>query len=107
MTLKKLIKNQNQSGKSILFSTGLLFKPSYDVESFTVDASQYLNQQAPIINLTIKTEQPHGFALDSSYLEGPLIQTREFSVRSGINRYNDLFRVTGIVNEYIFTISLS
>ena len=97
-----------QSGKSILFSTGLLFKPSYDVESFTLNTSLYSNNIQPFLFLNIKTEQPHGFAVSNSnpFLEGPVVRTRDFTVRSGINRYNDTFRVASVADEYTFTLQI-
>ncbi len=95
-----------QSGKSILFSTGLLFKPSYDVESFTLNTSLYFNKTQPVLLLDIKTEQPHGFAVSNPFLEGPVVRTRDFTVRSGINRYNDTFRVASVADEYTFTLQI-
>jgi len=94
-----------QSGKSILFSTGLLFKPLYDVDSFSVNSTQYFQQQSPFITLTIRTEQPHGFSTNA-FLEGPNIRTSGFSVRSGVNRYNDTFKVNSINDDYTFTVNI-
>ena len=94
-----------QSGKSILFSTGLLFKPTYDIESFTLNTLSYLNKIEPFLTLNIKTEQPHGFAVNS-FLEGPFVRTRDFTVKSGNNRYNDTFTVASVADEYNFTLKI-
>jgi hypothetical protein len=95
-----------QSGKSILFSTGLLLKPSYDVESFTVNTQPYFNNIEPFITLSIKTEQPHGFATSIPFLAGPTVRTRDFTVKSGNNRYNGTFIVDSVADEYNFTVKM-
>ena len=72
-----------QSGKGIQFSTGILFKPTYDVFSVVVDNSSYDATVYPYYDMTITTDQVHGFNLPGTYLESPLINLRGFTVDSG------------------------
>ena len=94
-----------QSGKGILFSTGVLFKPSYDISSFNVNTLKYTQRTEPVLELTCTTEQPHGFKV-GSFLEGPTVRLREFTVTSGANRYNDTFIVSNVGNENTFTVQI-
>jgi hypothetical protein len=94
-----------QSGKGILYATGILFKPSYDISSFTVNTLKYIQQTQPVLELTCTTEQPHGFKV-AGFLEGPTVRFRGFTVKSGVNRYNDTFAVSNVANENTFTVQI-
>jgi len=95
-----------QSGKSILFSTGLLFKPSYDMRSISVDATSFNQNLSSYYVITIATEQPHGFANPSTYLQGASVRLRDLTVKGGINRYNTTFTVASVGDQNTFTVLL-
>ena len=95
-----------QSGKSILFSTGLLFKPSYDIRSIFVDTTAYNQRLSSYYVMIIATEQPHGFAQPSAYLEGASVRLRGLTVQGGVNRYNTTFTVASVGDQNTFTVLL-
>lgn len=95
-----------QSGKSILFSTGLLFKPSYDIRNISVDTTAYNQRLSSYYVMIIGTEQPHGFAQPSAYLEGASVNLRGLTVQGGINRYNTTFTVASVGDQNTFTVLL-
>jgi hypothetical protein len=95
-----------QSGKSILFSTGLLFEPSYDIRNISVDTTAYNQRLSSYYVMIIATEQPHGFAQPSAYLEGASVRLRELTVQGGINRYNTTFTVASVGDQNTFTVLL-
>lgn len=77
-----------QSGKGIQFSTGVLFKPTYDVFSVSVSADAYDASTNQKYLMTIETENLHGFALPDDYRAGAVINLYNFEVSSGTNPYN-------------------
>lgn len=89
-----------QSGKGIQFSTGVLFKPTYDVVSTLV-----LTGTNPF-TFTITTDQDHGFATPDSNRLGAAIYLSGFTVTSGLNRYNGFFRVSAISDARTFSVVL-
>jgi hypothetical protein len=95
-----------QSGKSILFSTGLLFKPSYDIRNISVDTTAYNQRLSSYYVMIIGTEQPHGFAQPSAYLEGASVRLRGLTVQGGVNRYNTTFTVASVGDQNTFTVLL-
>jgi len=95
-----------QSGKSILFSTGLLFEPSYDIRNISVDTTAYNQRLSSFYVMIIATEQPHGFAQPSAYLEGASVRLRGLTVQGGINRYNTTFTVASVGDQNTFTVLL-
>lgn len=95
-----------QSGKSILFSTGLLFEPSYDIRNISVDTTAYNQRLSSFYVMTIATEQPHGFAQPSAYLEGASVRLRGLTVQGGVNRYNTTFTVASVGDQNTFTVLL-
>jgi len=95
-----------QSGKSILFSTGLLFEPSYDIRNISVDTTAYNQRLSSFYVMIIATEQPHGFAQPSAYLEGASVNLRGLTVQGGINRYNTTFTVASVGDQNTFTVLL-
>jgi len=77
-----------QSGKGLLWSTGTLFKPNYDIQSITASGTG-ANQ-----TVTLKTDDiDHGFQV------GAVITV------SGVNTagYNGTFTVVSIVDDFTFT----
>lgn len=89
-----------QSGKGIQFSTGVLFKPTYDISSVSV-----LNTTNPY-TFIITTDQDHGFATPDQYRLGCPIYLSGFTVTSGVNTYNGYFRVDSIADARTFTVRL-
>lgn len=97
-----------QSGKGIQFSTGVLFKPTYDIASIDVNLSGYdpfLGVGSTLL-LTIETEQYHGFANPDEYREGVVISTKGFSVTSGFNPYNLSTSVVNVTEPKKFQIEI-
>jgi len=89
-----------QSGKGIQFSTGILFKPTYDISSVSV-----LTNVNPYV-FTIVTDIDHGFTTPDQYRLGAQIYLSGFTVTSGLNRYNGFFRVATVVDSRTFTVTL-
>jgi hypothetical protein len=94
-----------QSGKSILFSTGLLFKPSYDIQNLTVSTGLY-NSGFPFYTINVTTEQDHGFAGQGTYSTGTPIRLTGLSVLLGPNPYNATYNVQSVLSNKTFTINL-
>lgn len=87
-----------QSGKGIQFSSGVLFRPSYDINSLTVDTSTV---GSGYIELRIETEVDHGFAVPTG-VGGPRIRLNGFTVTTGTNIYNTTTTVSSIVDAKTF-----
>ena len=77
-----------QSGKGIQFSTGILFKPTYDVFRYSIDTSNYDASTYPFYDMFIETDQVHGFKNPGDYRESVDITIEGFTVESGTNPYN-------------------
>ena len=77
-----------QSGKGIQFSTGILFKPTYDLFQYTLDTSNYDASTYPYYDMFIETDQIHGFKLPGDYRESVKISIEGFTVTGGTNPYN-------------------
>lgn len=77
-----------QSGKGIQFSTGVLFKPTYDVLSVSVSTDDYAVTTNENYLMTIETENLHGFVLPDDYRIGAKVNLYGFEVTSGTNPYN-------------------
>ena len=81
-----------QSGKSIQFSTGVKFTPSYDIENIVS------NTKSGSAVITVTTVQDHGLQ------EKARVKITGISTIGGdINPYNGDFLVTGIINPNTFT----
>ena len=87
-----------QSGKGIQFSSGILFRPSYDINSLVVDTGTI---GSGFIELTIETEVEHGFNVISG-AGGPRIRLSGFTITTGTNIYNTTTVVTSIVSKKVF-----
>lgn len=73
-----------QSGKGLQFSTGVLFRPVYDINTVRVDSSSFA---LGFITLIIETETEHGLSV-SPAAGGAQIELKGFSVVNGSNPYN-------------------
>ena len=99
-----------QSGKSIQFSTGVLFKPTYDIASVSVNTNGY-DPLAPELGdtgtytLTIETEQVNGFGLPGVYRPGAEIELQGFEVTTGAN-YNTSASITSVNSPKTFQINI-
>ena len=89
-----------QSGKGVQFSTGVLFKPTYDIASVSV-----LTSTNPY-TFIITTDQDHGFATPDPFRLGCPVFITGFTVTSGRNSYNGYFRVGTISDSRTFTVTL-
>jgi hypothetical protein len=96
-----------QSGKGVMFSTGVLFKPVYDAAIWNVLTNVYRAGTNEVYSLTITTDQEHGFAAASTYLEGTKIRLSGFTVTGGNNPYNGEYRIVSIVNRNTFTVNIN
>tara|TARA_B100000131_G_scaffold33018_2_gene30612 strand:- start:13406 stop:16870 length:3465 start_codon:yes stop_codon:yes gene_type:complete len=95
-----------QSGKGIQFSTGVLFRPVYDVASTEILTNVYAAGTNEFYDVTCKTDQEHGFINATEYREGARIRVSGYTVTSGSNPYNGEFTVKAIVNRQRFTYSV-
>jgi hypothetical protein len=99
-----------QSGKGIQFSTGVLFKPTYDIASYSINTNGYNpNGETPLpdgsYTMTIQTETYHGFGLPGAYKKGVTIQLSGFEVTSGAN-YNITTTVINVNDSKTFQINI-
>lgn len=86
-----------QSGKGIQFSTGVLFAPTYDIFSYSINTDAYDSVTNQNYEMIIETEQLHGFALPDEFRIGANINLIGFEVTSGPNPYN----ISGVVSNVI------
>ncbi len=96
-----------QSGKGIMFSTGILFRPVYDASTWSVLTNVYQAGTNEVYALTITTDQEHGFTSASTYLQGAKVRLSGFTVTAGNNPYNGEYRVASIVNRTTFVINVN
>lgn len=99
-----------QSGKGIQFSTGVLFKPTYDISSISVNTNGFDPLTAEpgetgTYTLTIETEQYHGFGLPGLYKPGAEIELSGFEVTSGAN-YNTKTVVANVNSAKVFQVDI-
>ena len=99
-----------QSGKSIQFSTGVLFRPVYEVTDAYIDKTLYNANSAtyPYYDFVVSTEQYHGFAKPETYKQGVTIKTRgfELSAANDTNPYNKTFVVNKVLNSKTFSVQI-
>ena len=96
-----------QSGKGFQFSTGCVFRPTYDVFSSRVVFDRYSVFTNPFVEWVITTDGENGFANTDAYRTGPTIRTSGFTVSGGINPYNSVFTVSaGSVDSRSLTVSV-
>lgn len=89
-----------QSGKGVQFSSGVLFRPAYDINSIEVDTSTVAG--SGYLTLTVETEIEHGFATPGS-VGGPSIRLAGFTVTTGSNIYNTTTTVQTVLSTKKFT----
>ena len=80
-----------QSGKSIQFSTGVKFTPTFDIDSISVGGVLVGNQ-----TVTVQTIQDHGLQ------PGAKIKIEGIKTAGSYNPWNGKFTVTNIVNTNTF-----
>ena len=95
-----------QSGKSMQFSSGVLFRPVYEVSNVQLITNNQNNSTYPYYDFRISTEQYHGFAIPDAYRKGVSITTAGFTVSGGTNPYNRVFQVSKVVNSKTFEVQI-
>jgi hypothetical protein len=97
-----------QSGKSIQFSTGVLFRPVYEVVDAYIDTSSFNSSTYPYYDFVIETEQYHGFAAPDIHRQGATIRTLGFEITGTATRnpYNSTFTVNKILNTKTFSVQI-
>lgn len=95
-----------QSGKSMQFSTGVLFKPVYEVTGAFVSDNNYDSVNYPFYDFYVTTEQYHGFSVTDSHRVGAVVQLKGFEVKNGINPYNKRFVVDEVLNAKTFKLQI-
>jgi len=95
-----------QSGKSILFSTGLLFKPSYDIQRISASTANYNVSSYPFFDITVITEQDHGFSGKNLYTEGTFVRLNNLTTTLEPNTYNQTYYVNTVTDNKTFTLQL-
>jgi hypothetical protein len=95
-----------QSGKGIQFSTGVLFKPVYEVTNAFTLSTAYLSASYPFYDFYVATEQYHGFSPVDSHRQGAIVRLRNFEVKNGINPYNKAFEIAEVVNAKTFKVQI-
>ena len=87
-----------QSGKGIQFSTGVLFRPAYDVSVMSVLTNVYNSGTYENWELDITTDQEHGFTSSGDYLEGAQVKISGITVAdgNGTNTYNGTYRINNV-----------
>ena len=83
-----------QSGKGLQFSTGVVFRPTYEVTRTQVSFDRYNPLTNPNVEWTIFTDNDNGFVNSDPYRIGPTIRTTGFQVSGGFNPYNSTFIVS-------------
>jgi hypothetical protein len=97
-----------QSGKSVQFSTGVLFCPVYDVVSVYLDRSKYNVSTYPYYDFQITTDQYNGFVTPDLYRQGVSVVTSGFviSASNETNPYNKTFTVSEVVDSKTFRVKI-
>ena len=95
-----------QSGKSLQFSTGVLFKPVYEVTNAYTTSASFNLATYPYYDFYVTTEQYHGFSEVDSHRLGAVVQFRGFEVTSGTNPYNKRYEIAEVINSKTFKIKI-
>ena len=95
-----------QSGKSLQFSTGVLFKPVYEVTNSYTTSAAFNLATYPYYDFYVTTEQYHGFSPVDSHKLGAIVQFRGFEVINGTNPYNKRFEIAEVVNSKTFKVKI-
>ena len=102
-----------QSGKSMQFSTGILFKPVYEITNAYTLSTAYLSSY-PYYDFYITTEQYHGFSPVDSHRQGAIVNLIGFEVDNGTNPYvdngtnpyNGRFEVAEVISPKTFKVQI-
>jgi hypothetical protein len=94
-----------QSGKGIQFSTGVLFKPVYEVTNAYTLSTAYLSSY-PYYDFYVTTEQYHGFSEVDSHRQGAIVAFKDFQVTNGTNPYNRRFEIAEVLNAKTFKVQI-
>lgn len=95
-----------QSGKGIQFSTGVLFKPVYEVTNAYTTSAAYLSADYPYYDFYVTTEQYHGLSPVDTHRLGAVVQFNGFEISNGTNPYNKRFVVQEVVNSKTFKVQI-
>ena len=95
-----------QSGKGIQYSSGVLFRPTYDIATIGVSSENYVETTNQFYKLTVETEQYHGFAQPGAHREGADITISGLTVSSGANNYNISTSVSAVPTPKIFEVNV-
>ena len=95
-----------QSGKGIQFSTGVLFKPVYDVRTVDIVTNTYIAGSNEVYEMNIQTDQEHGFTSNTTYKPGASVTISGFTVASGNNPYNGTFTIKNVTDRVRFTVEV-
>jgi hypothetical protein len=99
-----------QSGKSMQYSTGVLFRPVYEVVDAYIDKTLFDADSVayPYYDFVITTEQYHGFAAPDTYRQGVTIRTLGFEITGTASRnpYNNTFTVNKVLNTKTFSVQI-
>jgi len=95
-----------QSGKSLQFSTGVLFKPVYEVTNAYIISTAYNVTTYPFYDFYVTTEQYHGFSPVETYRLGAIVNFKGFEITNGTNPYNKRYEVAEVLNAKTFKIKI-
>jgi hypothetical protein len=95
-----------QSGKGVQFSTGILFSPTYEIQSLSVTTNVFDAVNYPFYNLNITLEAEHGFSQPDEYREGALLEITGLVAASGPDLYNGLYNVLQVSGPRSFVINI-
>lgn len=95
-----------QSGKGIQFSTGVLFRPVYDVRIVDIVTNTYIAGSNEVYEMNLTTDQEHGFTSNTTYKPGAQIRVSGFTVSSGNNPYNGTFTIKNVTDRVKFTVDV-
>jgi hypothetical protein len=94
-----------QSGKGMQFSTGILFKPVYEVTNAYTLSTSYLSSY-PFYDFYVTTEQYHGFSPVDSHRQGAIVNFKGFEVTNGSNPYNRRYEIAEVINAKTFKVQI-
>jgi hypothetical protein len=95
-----------QSGKSMQFSTGVLFKPVYEVTNAYTDTTNFNLTSYPFYDFYVTLEQYHGFTPVDEYRQGAIVKFVGFETTNGENPYNKQFEVAEVINSKTFKVKI-
>ena len=96
-----------QSGKGIEFSTGVVFRPQYDVLNLNLLTNVWTADN-PFFELAITLEQDHGFGVPDAFRPGATVKLIDFEVNSGTSPFSNSteYQVANVVNSKTFVVKI-